>query len=54
MFKKEPIFIPDTADFPGWKSVEGQDSLRSYAGAPIIVRDNVIGSLTLTVELQIS
>jgi methyl-accepting chemotaxis protein len=45
--KKEPIFIPDTSSFPGWVKIKGQEFLRSYAAAPIIVRDKVIGFLNV-------
>ncbi len=45
--KRKPILIPDTAKYPGWKNLEGQEYLRSYAAAPIIVRDEVIGFLNV-------
>jgi signal transduction histidine kinase/HAMP domain-containing protein len=45
--EKKPIFIPDTSRFPGWVKIKGQEFLRSYAAAPIIVRDKVIGFLNV-------
>lgn len=43
----EPIVIPDTATYPGWFHVPEQEWLRSYAGAPIVVRGVVIGYLNV-------
>ena len=45
--KKKPILISDTAEYPEWKILEGQEFLRSYAAAPIIVHDEVIGFLNV-------
>ncbi len=45
--KREPLIIRDTAKYARWKKLEGQEFLRSYAGAPIIVRDKVIGFLNV-------
>jgi two-component system cell cycle sensor histidine kinase/response regulator CckA len=47
MESKEPMFIPDTATYPGWVHVPVQEWLRSYAAAPIVVRDEVIGFLNV-------
>jgi len=44
---REPIVIPDTATYPGWVAVPEQAWLRSYAGAPVIVRGEVIGFLNV-------
>ncbi len=44
---REPVVIPDTATYPGWVHVPVQAWLRSYAGVPIIVRDQVIGFLNV-------
>ncbi len=44
---KEPMFIADTATYPGWVHVSEQEWLRSYAAAPIVVRDKVIGFLNV-------
>ncbi len=42
---QEPLVISDVAAYPGWLDVPVQRWLRSYAGAPIVVRDQVIGFL---------
>jgi diguanylate cyclase (GGDEF)-like protein/PAS domain S-box-containing protein len=44
---KEPMAIPDTATYPGWLDFPPQEWLHSYAGAPIIVRGQVIGFLNV-------
>ena len=44
---REPILIPDTTAFPGWVDIHGQEFLRCYAAAPIIVRDKVLGFLNV-------
>ncbi len=44
---REPMVIPDTAEYPGWVSMPAIEWLRSYAAAPIIVRDRVIGFLNV-------
>ena len=44
---KEPIIISDTATYPGWVHVPVQEWLRSYAAAPIVVRDEVVGFLNV-------
>ena len=44
---REPIVIPDTAASPDWVYIKGLEWLRSYAAAPIIVRDEVIGFLNV-------
>jgi GAF domain-containing protein len=41
------LVIPDTERYPDWLNLPGQDWLRSYAGAPIRVRDEVIGFLNV-------
>ncbi len=43
----EPIIIPDTAIYPGWVDVPVQRWLRSFAGAPIRVRDQIVGFLNV-------
>ncbi len=45
--KKEPIIVSDVRNFPGWLRIRGQESLRSYASAPIIIHDKVIGFLNV-------
>jgi signal transduction histidine kinase/FixJ family two-component response regulator len=44
---KRPVVIPDITAANDWIQVPTQDWLRSYAGAPIIVRDEVIGFLNV-------
>ena len=44
---REAVFIADTADYPGWIQVPSYEWVHSYAGAPIIVRDEVIGFLNV-------
>ena len=44
---REPLVIPDIADYPDWVCVPATKWLRSYAAAPIIVRDEVIGFLNV-------
>ena len=44
---EEPLVVPDTVTYPGWVHVPVQEWLRSYAGAPIIVRGEVIGFLNV-------
>ena len=43
----KPVVIPDTAEHPGWQRLPETEWLRSYAGAPICVRDRVIGFLSV-------
>ncbi len=43
----EPMVIPDTELYPGWIRVPEVAWLRSYAGAPIVVRGTVIGFLNI-------
>ncbi|MBM4467098.1 MAG: GAF domain-containing protein, partial [Chloroflexi bacterium] len=42
---REPLVIPDTANWPDWVRIPVTDWLRSYAAAPIVVRGEVIGFL---------
>ncbi|MBS1251651.1 MAG: Cyclic di-GMP phosphodiesterase response regulator RpfG [Anaerolineales bacterium] len=42
---REPLAIPDVTTYPGW--VQVHEWLRSYAAAPIIVHDEVIGFLSV-------
>ncbi len=44
---QEPMFIPDTVDYPDWVDIPVQSWLRSYAAAPIVVRGQVIGFLNV-------
>jgi diguanylate cyclase (GGDEF)-like protein/PAS domain S-box-containing protein len=47
---KEPLCIPDTRNFPGWKEIPTSKWIRSYVGAPIIVKDKVVGFISLDSE----
>lgn len=44
---KMPLFIHDTADFPGWEKMPGLNWIQSYLGAPLIHNDQVIGMINL-------
>jgi PAS domain S-box-containing protein len=43
----QPLVIPDVSDYDGWLTVEVNRWIRSYAGAPIRMRDEVIGFISL-------
>ncbi|NMC52734.1 MAG: diguanylate cyclase [Chloroflexi bacterium] len=43
---KKPLIIPDTQEYD-WLFVEGVEYIRSFAGAPILVQDEVVAFLTL-------
>ncbi len=47
MESKEPMVILDTATYPSWVHIPVQEWLRSYAGAPIVARGEVIGFLNV-------
>ncbi len=44
---KEPMLVPDVAAHPDWQRFPEIAWLRSYAATPIIVRDRVIGFLSV-------
>jgi diguanylate cyclase (GGDEF)-like protein/PAS domain S-box-containing protein len=44
---KKVIQIPDTSQDPSWVDISEADWLRSYLGAPIIIRDQVIGLINI-------
>jgi signal transduction histidine kinase/HAMP domain-containing protein len=44
---KEPVLVPDVAAHPDWQRLPEIAWLRSYAATPIIVRDHVIGFLSV-------
>lgn len=46
----QPVIISDTHTYPGWKRMEVTDWLRSSVGAPISIRDEVIGFILLDSE----
>jgi len=43
----KPVVIPDTAADPDWIPLESQEWRRSYVGAPVRVRDMVVGFLNV-------
>ncbi len=43
----EPVVIPDTTSYPGWLDAPELAWLRSYAGAPIVVRGDIVGFLSV-------
>ncbi len=42
-----PVVIPDTASDPDWRLLPGSEWIRSYVGAPIQVRGEIIGLLNV-------
>jgi diguanylate cyclase (GGDEF)-like protein/PAS domain S-box-containing protein len=44
---QKSIVVPDTYHSKDWVPIEGLEWIRSYVGAPILVRDRVIGFLDL-------
>jgi signal transduction histidine kinase/HAMP domain-containing protein len=44
---KEPVLVPDVAAYPGWQWYPEIAWLHSYAATPVIVRDQVIGFLSV-------
>ena len=44
---RQPLAIPDTRAFPGWVRTPEAEWLRSFAGAPMVVKGQVIGFLNL-------
>ncbi len=44
---REPMVIPDTHAYAEWVRIPEQEWLRSYASAPIVVRDEVVGFLNV-------
>ncbi len=43
----EPVLVPDTAADPRWIQVEGLEWLRSYVGAPIVIKGITVGFLNV-------
>ncbi len=43
----EPVLVPDTAADPMWIQVEGLEWLRSYVGAPIVIKGITVGFLNV-------
>lgn len=44
---KKPIVIPHTGQYPGWVQVPEASWIQSYIGAPIIIKNKVVGFLSL-------
>lgn len=44
---KQPLCISDTYTYPGWKKIPGSEWIRSYVGAPIIIKDKVVGFINM-------
>jgi len=44
---QEPLLIPDTSAFEGWRIIAGENWVRSQAAAPILAHGEVIGFITL-------
>jgi signal transduction histidine kinase/ActR/RegA family two-component response regulator len=42
-----PVVISDTATYPGWMAMPGLEWLRSYVGAPIIARGQLVGVMNV-------
>jgi GAF domain-containing protein len=45
--KAKPLVVADTRLWPDWRAIPEKPPLRSYAGAPMRVRDRVIGFLNV-------
>ncbi|MGD8404999.1 MAG: histidine kinase N-terminal 7TM domain-containing protein [Anaerolineales bacterium] len=39
------IHISDTADNPGWQTIQGSEWVRSYIGVPLVINDETVGFL---------
>lgn len=44
---RQPFFIPDTHNYPGWKIEKTLKEIRSWAGAPILIGDELVAILSL-------
>jgi diguanylate cyclase (GGDEF)-like protein/PAS domain S-box-containing protein len=44
---KKPICIPDTEKYPDWSKTETSAFIKSYIGAPIVVKDKVVGFISI-------
>jgi diguanylate cyclase (GGDEF)-like protein/PAS domain S-box-containing protein len=43
----EPVIVPDTLEHPGWVALPDSGWIRSYAGAPIMLEDQVVGFINM-------
>jgi|GEM_PF-860229 len=44
---RQPFFIPDTHNYPGWKIEKAFEEIRSWAGAPILINGELVAILSL-------
>lgn len=44
---KEPLCIPNTEKYPDWIRTETSDFIKSYIGAPIVVKNKVVGFISI-------
>jgi len=42
---QKSIHISDTADNPGWQTIQGSEWVRSYIGVPLVINDETVGFL---------
>ncbi len=42
---QKSIHISDTADNPGWQTIQGSEWVRSYIGVPLVIGDETVGFL---------
>ncbi len=47
MRTKQPLVIPNVQEFPGWVVTSGWEWVRSYASAPLMVEQQIIGFLNV-------
>ncbi len=43
----EPLIIPNTQDYPAWRTLETSSWIASYAGAPLRIQQEVLGFLNM-------
>lgn len=44
---RKPLVLPDVSQAPEWTAIEKMHYIRSWVGVPLIIRDEVIGVLTV-------
>ena len=47
---REPVVIPDVSAYPHWNALPGTEWLRSNVGAPLLIKDDVVGFILLDSE----
>lgn len=50
MISKQPLLVHDAKEFPGWKRVDSSAWVRSYAAAPLVIDQEIIGFLNVDSE----